>query len=434
MRELIDNHAPAAATDAPDTAVRGQAPQLAAAPDLSATQVVYVVTGELKGSNARARSVAWLRDRYEKVVHCFPGPVQTTDRELITPAWPNPIAVLKHLGLNRWKLKLDRLILFPSNQILFVHAVKRKLLRAIRADLAQGRKVAVMVTAPPHATTALGLYLKRKVPEIRLIVDWQDLWTYDPTYFNQIPRVYQQRLRNLEADIMAAADMNVTTNYKAEAVLRDTYHIDPQRLMSINHHFLETADYTQAPQQPLDLVPDGVNLGFLGTLFKPPKVPGERVLAALDQVAETQKLKLHLLGDVTTIAVDAIARLKHPCVQLYKRVSHDEAMRRVAACDALLITLSDLANCQVIMHGKLPHYLRLNRPIIALVPEHCFVAEVVRSTGAGVVLSNPATWAQELAEVVTGLQDKSLQFQPAQDRIARFGWQHAAGQWRRALG
>jgi len=51
-----------------------------------------------------------------------------------------------------------------------------------------------------------------------------------------------------------------------------------------------------------------------------------------------------------------------------------------------MLALSDSPNCNVILHSKLPHYLSLERPILALVPENSAVAEIVTETGTGYVI------------------------------------------------
>ena len=192
-------------------------------------------------------------------------------------AYPNPLGLLRLVGLNKTKSFLERYIYFPSPTILYVWKVVKKLQKRIKRDLSKGNRVCLLTCVPPHDIALMGLHLKSVFPEINWIVDWQDLWSYDEYYFDRIPIIYKKKLLDLEKRIFLNCDTNVTTNLKAKTLVENYYNIPPHRVISINHHFyLPELDELKATVKTsfVSKVDRKINIGFLGNLFKPPKVPG----------------------------------------------------------------------------------------------------------------------------------------------------------------
>ena len=93
-------------------------------------------------------------------------------------------------------------------------------------------------------------------------------------------------------------------------------------------------------------------------------------------------------------------RLARDGTLLHGRTSHSEGIALLSQYDFLLLLLADLPNSRAVMSIKLPHYLLVGRPIIAVVPEQSAVADVVRETGTGVVIAAESDWADQLQSVL----------------------------------
>jgi len=398
----------------------------------AAQTVLYVVSSTTKGRNGRKLDLSWLKPYFHKVVPVYAGERSAGEGELCVPPWPNPLGSLDILGMQRLKRTLDSFFLFPDRSVLFLHAVRRKLRESIRRELGDGHLVTVLITTPPHAVSVLSLYLRRYYPQLRIVVDWQDLWTFDEAYLLRTPWIFRRRLARLEQEIMQAVDVNLTTNHKAATILEDRYRVPSSKVAHINHHFDPSDARSIAParENSVRQATDTVHIGFLGTMFKPPKVPGEAVVRALDRVAASGlAIEFHLFGDPTEAAREAAAEMQNPVMTIYERTPHAEAMRNASTCDFLLIALADLPNCNVIMHGKLPHYLLLGRPILALVPGDSFVAEVIEKTKTGTVMPDEATWSSDLRYVLTDFLDGKYSFQPDAPAIQKFSIDRLLEKW-----
>ena len=398
----------------------------------AAQTVLYVVSSTTRGRNGRKLNAAWLRPYFHKVVSVYPGDVTESEEVMCAPPWPNPLGSLDFMGMAPLKRSLDRFLLFPDRSVLFLHAVKRRLRKSIAGELRDGRTVTVLITTPPHAISIMSLYLRRFFPQIRVVVDWQDLWTFDEAYLLRTPMMLRRRLARLEQRIMHAIDVNLTTNHKAADVLVDQYRVPRSKVTYINHHYDPTDELAISPMsaQVTHHAVNTVRIGFLGTMFKPPKVPGEAIVRAIDEVAGSGiAVELHLFGDPTDAARNAAANMQNQVMTIHDRAPHADALRNISACDFLLIALADLPNCNVIMHGKLPHYLMLKRPILALVPRDSFVAEVIETTGTGTVMADAARWTSDLRDVLTDFLAGDYSFHPDESAIQQFSIEHLIEKW-----
>ncbi|HLG14357.1 MAG TPA: hypothetical protein VJH03_07625 [Blastocatellia bacterium] len=348
--------------------------------------------------------------------------------------WPNPTGILSRIGLHGLKRRLDQLY-FPSPTILYVRRAVSALSKVIGRDLSEGRKVCLITPVPPHDLVLAGLRLKQRHPGIRWIIDWQDLWSYDESYFCQLPKWWRQPAVALERLVVKACDLNVSTNDHAGRVLVERCGASPDRVRAIPHAF-ETGLCEQFPPVQRTHAEQGrpPRIGFLGNLFKPPKVPGERVMAALEAVwTQGVAFEFHIYGDKYLERVCRTPLNGRPWAILHPMQSHEQILPAVAECDWLLLSLADNPNTRVTLHGKLPYYLALNKPIVALVPEDSAVADVIRETGVGFVFGDEQMWTRRLVEVLSDCGSAASALGRDEQAVARYSWHSISGLWLQAL-
>ncbi len=351
--------------------------------------------------------------------------------------YPNPTGILRILRLNGIKKILDRYLFFPSTDILYVRRAVNRLGRFIDADIRAGKRVLLITCVPHHAIALAGLDLKKKFPSLKWIVDWQDLWSYDENYYYRIPPIYRKKLLDTERRILVTADVSVTTNDYARKILIDKFGAFPQRVVAINHHFSPEDFDTRGilkKNKTTHVEGEAIKVGILGNLFKPPRVPGEKLIDILRLVRESvPNLEFHIYGDVTAEGKKARRSNKEPWLILHKRVPHKDSLKAIAACDFLLVLLADLENCKVVLPQKLPLYFKLNKPILAIVPEDSAVALVVRETGTGYVIPSEGDWASPLERIFLDYQNGRIQMNRKEERIRDFSWESISKQWQRLL-
>lgn len=401
------------------------------------SRVVYIVTGQRADSlGPRPRSLLRLRDRYDRVVLVTAGKQRADDHDLVIRPYPNPTAIFRVLKLPGIKRLIDSILFFPSTNILFVWAARSKLKVAIQRELSSGRDVCILTTIPPHPTSLIGLYLKKRFPKIRWIVDWRDLWTFDSYYLTRVPSLYRGGLARLEKKILESTDLNITTNPYAKRVLEDRYGVSPSRVVSIPHSFYpldfprsnrDNVRQIESPAKP-------IQVGFLGTLFKPPKVPGDKVLAAfLSARGKGLNVNLHVIGSVEDSFRELSKYRADDWLVLRGNLSHADALREIAALDLLLAVQEDLPNSRAMMHAKLVDYLLVGLPILAIVPTVSAVADVVRGIGNGYVIPAESDWGEGLAHVLEEWSRTRAAPRRNESVVQNYNWEQISKRWEQAI-
>jgi glycosyltransferase involved in cell wall biosynthesis len=396
-------------------------------------KVIYVVDSHI-AINDRVNKIFELRELFKKMVLVKAGHQNIENKLIGISPVINPIALFQRLGLKHLNNFLDRYVFFPSSKIFYVKAVARKLSKLIKRDLNNNNNVCVLLCLPSHDLILIGLLLKRKYPQLKCLIDWQDLWSYDDYYLERIPRYYRKKMFKLESDAFASSDINITTNSYAKKVVEEYYKVEPERVVSINHHFNpEDLETISEKDQHLHKLKRGetIKIGFLGSLFKPPRVPGDKILEAIEyNRKEGVDLELHLYGDATASLKKNASSSNIDGVYAHGRFSHKESIERISKCDLLLLVLSDLPNCSIVMSIKLPHYLLVGKPIIAIVPESSVVAEIIRRTGSGYIIpSSEYHWGKELKNTLYEITSDHLSLTRREDVIESFSWENISKQW-----
>ena len=400
-------------------------------------RVAYVLAVKQGSINQRVEGILLLKGYFEKLVLVTKSGNIKDEQHIVIKPFLNPFGIFKRIKLDRIGKKLERFFLFPSPNILFVAHAKRQLKKLVGADIKKGKKVYIISCLPPHDIAIIGLYIKKKYPNVRWIVDWQDLWSYDEYYSNRIPLIYKNKFNRLEKKIFNECDINITTNTKAKDILESDYSVSPDKIKSIPHHYckkdLQAAGTRVGKQQKYNQK-SPINIGFLGSLFKPPKMPGHRVVDAISNVIEAGfDVKLHIFGDTSEFAKEAARPSKDGNIILYNRTSHQESLKNISKCDFVLLAMSELPNCKVVMNIKLPYYLILGLPIIAMVPEHSAVSDIVRETGTGYVIPSISDWGFELKNVLQHhLNGRNIPVRNDK-AIENYSWENISVRWEEAI-
>lgn len=397
-------------------------------------QVVYIVAGQKYSSlSNRVRKLLSLRDRFEKLVLFTKDDGKCNSDVIQIKPTPNPTGFLRFLGLDMLKRKIDRYLFFPSPGILYVHKMQKRIDKFIKNDIDQGKNVCLITSVPPHDVCLVGLHIKKKYPDLYWIVDWRDLWSYDENYLNRIDAKHRNKLLGLENRILNGCDINVTTNPFARDVLINKYHVPSRRVVSINHSFNQDDLLEISGTDATDIHAKStgeIKIGFLGTLFKPPKVPGERALEAIKHVRDSGiNVKLHHYGGVPDSIKNSKTWGQSECIDFHGKVDRKSGLEKLSQCDFLLLVLADLPNCKTIVHIKLPDYLLINRPIIAIVPVPSAISDLIHKTNNGYVIPANQDWGIGLEKLLNAIKDGANSPIRNEKEICRYDWQYISEQW-----
>jgi hypothetical protein len=366
------------------------------------------------------------------------GRAQEHLRTIRVRKWKNPLAVLDTIGLRTLRARIDARVYFPTPAILFARAAFSELSRALLEDRRAARRSAVVIVTPPHDLAMLAPDLRRRFPEVRILIDWQDLWSDDVTYAGRTASRHLERLRQGERDAAAAADVNIVTNPNALerlSMLLATDGAPLPRVIAIGHAFdPEEVAAARAARRPKIGGPR-LRLGFYGNLFKPPKVPGAALLDVLGAAHRAGcRFELAVVGDRTLERQpDKLAGLPFP-TEVVPRLTHLEAVADAARADWLVLLLGRTQASSAIMHAKLPMYFATGTPILAFVPKDSYAAQAVIEAGAGQVLDLDEDPIERLIGVLKGPVPTVPDAAQMLDRAELFGLQRMHRQLIDALG
>lgn len=363
------------------------------------------------------------------------GPGETGPGLMPVRPYLNPTGLFRVLGLLSVKQLLDRYIYFPSINIRYALRAERKLRPLIERDFRSGKQVCLITCVPQHDLCLAGLRLKQRFERLQWIVDWQDLWSYDENYLNRIPDIYKKRLLAVEREVFKFADVNVTTNEFAKSILINHYQVPPNKVVAIHHHFSHD---DLEPMAQSDKIPGtavsgkAIKVGYLGNLFKPPKVPGEKVVQAFCRLSDKLgNIELHVFGNMTRRRRNSAKDNSCEAVIFHERTGHKKSLANIARCDFLLLVLGDLPNCRAIMHQKLPHYLMLGKPILAIVPEDSAVARIIHETSSGFVIPTDTEWDLPLVRIFNDYTRNEILFRPNREAIEAYNGNNISKKWQK---
>jgi glycosyltransferase involved in cell wall biosynthesis len=177
-----------------------------------------------------------------------------------------------------------------------------------------------------------------------------------------------------------------------------------------------------------------IKIGFLGTLFKPPRVPGQKIAEAVKYVRNRGlNVELHVYGNIPKTFNQMAKKHSFEGVVMHGNTGHKESLRNISQCDFLLLVLADLHNSRVVMSIKLPHYLLIGKPIIAIVPEPSAVADIVKSTGSGYVIPSNIDWLKAFEQVLGERHKDGSALKRNEQAVEAFAWENISRQWMEIL-
>ncbi len=286
-------------------------------------------------------------------------------------------------------------------------------------DILKKQSIDVMFTAsPPYTGALVGLALKREFG-IPWVVDLQDPWSgnsfldlaYSRTQLAPLRSIHQQRIKRAEREIFETADKVVVITNGHKELLRQNYPFADGKVEVIPVGYDETNFQQLEPQV---LYPDKLTVVLTGGDYPGFKDITLEFLETARQAGED--LELVCIGHSAT----AMQELSIPNLTCIMHLPVRRALSFALGADFLL--LITLPGAKYNIPTRLFDYLRVGRPILALVPKGGDSAQIVEGAKAGFVLSyEPQEMKERLRAIFKEWRDgKFKSFSPDQDYIRQF--------------
>ena len=322
-----------------------------------------------------------LQDFYNGAYHCIP--VELREEKEPSPIW-----------LRLWRRFRPPADIRTDNWV-------RRAARVMRREIRDGRHGAMITFAQPWVDHAVGLRLKRSLPDFPWIAHFSDPWV-DSAYRQFSSETERAAALRQERDVIGSADAVIFVNqYTADLVM---------------------AKYPPEWQKKVHVVPHGMEPDLLPLLERP------KAQEPVMRIVHTGNFYGHRKPDLVLRAVKALADARHGNIALrLELIGHaDDALRQTAtdlgvgglvtftgsktyleslasAQSADLLLLIDApADTSVFLPSKIVDYFMLKRPILGITPRRGASAEALR--GAGCPVIDPEDYDGILAALAESFQ------------------------------
>lgn len=285
----------------------------------------------------------------------------------------------------------------------------RRLVRELPGIVRREGIDAVLLCCGPHGQLECIPALRRRCPGVRILVDYRDLLSGN-TWRDRKTEKMRARVQERERRLLAGAEaLSVNTADALASFLRTFDGFDGLPVEVVRN----AADHELGAQilglgPAVELGP-GLHLGFFGTIF-----PKRRLLPLLQAMAELgererSQLTVHVWCDAQGSAALLAEDLEQvPAAVADRVVRHDflgygEALRTMAACDALVLVNSPDPADQIFVPGKLYDYVMAARPVLFFGDQGDAWNIVADTSGPGCCFTHgeperAAVWLRDLVE------------------------------------
>jgi len=295
-----------------------------------------------------------------------------------TPAW----------DLTEWPGVLSlagkviaRKILVPDGDRLWARFAQKRALAEIKK---RGIEL-VYSTSSPYSDHLLGLYIKKKMPHVKWVVDFRDEWTNNPyTLDNPYGASRTKKEHHMEAEVLRRADRLIANTPIMRQNFLRIHNMSGENFDWIPNGYDEedfaALDKTKMQNKKFTVTYTGLLYGRRkpDTFFK--AVSG----LVTDGKIPREAIDIRLIGNYYVDKMEqTIARYSLTgCVRLMAYMPHKDCLQELLRSDALLLLEGSGRGAEAFFTGKVFEYMNTGRPVMAVLPEGA-AASLVRESKIG---------------------------------------------------
>ncbi len=275
----------------------------------------------------------------------------------------------------------------PDSEIFWVKkAISEAFKRLKKGDISL-----VYSTSFPYSDHLVGLAVKKEFPHIPWVADFRDEWTLNQ-YMIDIgyskSRIAKEKAMELE--VLRTADFIIANT---ESMQKGFVSLAPeiaQKIITIPNGF-DSDDFAETIDTTMDT--SKFTLTHAGSMYGRRKP--DTLLKAVSELAsenkiDKSKLSIEFIGNIKSRRINALA-LELGLSDVVKTISympHDELIKKLYSSSALLLLEGSGAGSGNFSPGKTFEYIKLDRKILAAVPENGEAANIVKTTNSGKVANS----------------------------------------------
>ncbi len=249
------------------------------------------------------------------------------------------------------------------------------LLRAGRALLEKQAMDLIYVSCGPFSS-AIGAYKLANEFSLPLVVDYRDYWTLLSDYDLMGSRLKRAYSVAWEKRILARANLLVTATKGIAEDLATHFNTGQKSVLLYNGH--DEADYQNLPLER----PSGgeYSLCYFGNIYarRTLKYLYQAILELERELLTPRNLKIRLFGNFNCEVYDEVQHsgIKEQ-IEILPQLSHRDALIQMQKADALILVINS-SSPKGTLTSKVFEYLRIGRPILAMVPRNGEAAALLK--------------------------------------------------------
>ncbi len=273
----------------------------------------------------------------------------------------------------------------------------------IKEQLRQSKYDLLIFSLPPYSLALLAADIS-STQSVPVCLDLRDPWTINPYKIYPTPLHHlldrkreRQSISNLSFYISAYQS---TIDHFKKSIAQ----FNPANCLLLPNGY-DVEDFTNLPAYTLPF-PGDMHIAFSGSFYSHLNNP-DNLFAALSRLkGQGLQIHFHHLGS-SVYDVTKLAQRYNLQDQFHSwgYQNHLECLKILQAMNACVLILDErIKNADKTVGGKLYEYLRLRRPILAIVPAQGEAARIVRETDSGIICagSRSEAIAQALLEIYKG--------------------------------
>ena len=283
----------------------------------------------------------------------------------------------------------------------------------------------IYTTSAPYSDHLLGLFLKRRCPQVKWAADFRDEWTNNPYILDNPHNAVRTKIeKNMEHCVMTEADLLITNTPVMRANFIRNNNIPGDNFEVIpNGYDIEDFQGMDTENHPAN---DRFTMVYTGALYgrrKPDNFFKALSRLKAEGAIDPAKLRVKLIGnyhnDKLQAQIDSFGLTE--CVEIVGYVPHNVCIQHQIQADALILIEGSGRGADAFYTGKIFEYMNTNRPVVAVLPGGC-AADLVRESRIGSVADADDVDAimQVIKDYYLSWEKGSLAFEPDRQVIERY--------------
>lgn len=250
----------------------------------------------------------------------------------------------------------------------------------------------IITSSPPQSTHLIGYKLKEAFKDkIYWVLDFRDLWSLSPIYEMGITKNKALNIR-LEKKMLSRGDKIIVVSNGIKQLTSEFFKLDnesPKKKIEVITNGYDPEDFQEVliSKQRYN-VNSFIKFGYIGSIdgARSRNKYIEGIYLFLEKYFDN-KVMFNFIGELDLKYKKKLELISSPCINYQKYVPHNEALRMMSESDVLVLILSNDKEGSIAFTGKFFEYLKIGRPILAIVPEG-EVSSIIRKYNLGEV-ANP---------------------------------------------